>query len=72
MIGSDTIGKKTATVGDERDGTPGAVASGGAALTGYLVVRRALERSTTPDATGTESKTDATTEGSNGDSSDER
>jgi len=46
MIGAYTIGKKAVTFGYKRYGIPGAVASGGAALAGYLVVRRALKSST--------------------------
>ncbi|RZH68212.1 hypothetical protein [Natrinema altunense] len=46
MIGAYTIGKKAVTFGYKRYGIPGAVASGGAALVGYLIVRRALESST--------------------------
>lgn len=46
MIGAYTIGKKAVTFGYKRYGVPGAVASGGAALAGYLIVRRALKSST--------------------------
>jgi len=46
MIGAYTIGKKAATFGYRRYGVPGAIASGGAALAGYIVVRRALKSST--------------------------
>ena len=46
MIGAYTIGKKAVTFGYKRYGIPGAVASGGAALAGYLIVRRALQSST--------------------------
>ncbi|WP_049888511.1 MULTISPECIES: hypothetical protein [unclassified Natrinema] len=46
MIGAYTIGKKAVTFGYKRYGIPGAVALGGAALVGYLIVRRALESST--------------------------
>ncbi|WP_226480127.1 hypothetical protein [Natrinema amylolyticum] len=46
MIGAYTIGKKAVTFGYKRYGVPGAVASGGAALVGYLIVRRALKSST--------------------------
>ncbi|WP_226007618.1 hypothetical protein [Natrinema salinisoli] len=45
MIGAYTIGKKAVTFGYKRYGVPGAVASGGAALAGYLIVRRALKSS---------------------------
>jgi hypothetical protein len=46
MIGAYTIGKKAVTFGYKRYGVPGAVASGGAALAGYVIVRRALKSST--------------------------
>ncbi|MFA9416422.1 hypothetical protein [Natrinema sp. HArc-T2] len=46
MIGAYTIGKKAVTFGYRRYGVPGAIASGGAALAGYIVVRRALKSST--------------------------
>ncbi|OAQ54690.1 hypothetical protein HTG_03775 [Natrinema mahii] len=46
MIGAYTIGKKAVTFGYKRYGVPGAIASGGAALAGYLVVRRALQSAT--------------------------
>jgi hypothetical protein len=46
MIGAYTIGKKAVTFGYKRYGVPGALASGGAALAGYLIVRRALKSST--------------------------
>lgn len=46
MIGTYTIGKKAVMFGYKRYGIPGAVASGGAALAGYLIVRRALKSST--------------------------
>lgn len=46
MIGAYTIGKKAVTFGYKRYGVPGAIASGGAALAGYLIVRRALKSST--------------------------
>ncbi|SEP64573.1 hypothetical protein [Natrinema salaciae] len=46
MIGAYTIGKKAVSFGYKRYGIPGAVASGGAALAGYLIVRRALKSST--------------------------
>ncbi|MDF9744121.1 hypothetical protein [Natrinema salsiterrestre] len=49
MIGAYTIGKKAVTFGYKRYGVPGAVASGGAALAGYLIVRRALKSSTDGD-----------------------
>ncbi|SEW11018.1 hypothetical protein [Natrinema salifodinae] len=43
MIGAYTIGKKAVTFGYRRYGIPGAIASGGAALAGYVIVRRALQ-----------------------------
>lgn len=46
MLGAYTIGKKAVQFGYKRYGIPGAVASGGAALAGYVVVRRALKSST--------------------------
>lgn len=46
MIGAFTLGKKAVKFGYKRYGIPGAVASGGAALAGYLAVRRALKSST--------------------------
>lgn len=46
MIGAYTIGKKAVTFGYKRYGIPGAIASGGAALAGYVIVRRALKSST--------------------------
>lgn len=46
MIGTYTLGKKAVMFGYKRYGVPGAIASGGAALAGYLVVRRALKSST--------------------------
>ncbi|AGB38520.1 hypothetical protein [Natronococcus occultus] len=42
MIGALTVGKKAVTFGYKRFGIPGAVASGGVALAGYVAVRRAL------------------------------
>ncbi|PCR91565.1 hypothetical protein [Natrinema ejinorense] len=50
MIGAYTVGKKAVTFGYKRYGIPGAVASGGAALAGYLIVRRALKSSTSDGA----------------------
>jgi len=46
MIGAYTIGKKAVQFGYKRYGIPGAIATGGAALAGYLIVRRALKSST--------------------------
>lgn len=59
MIGAFTVGKKAVTFGYKRFGIPGAVASGGAALAGYLVVRRALKSSV--DSGGVDSAIDAET-----------
>ncbi|MFC4358565.1 hypothetical protein ACFO0N_11495 [Halobium salinum] len=42
MLGKYTVGKKALKFGYKRFGIPGAVASGGAALLGYLAVKRAL------------------------------
>lgn len=46
MLGAYTLGKKAVKFGYKRYGIPGAVASGGAALAGYVIVRRALKSST--------------------------
>lgn len=46
MLGAYTVGKKAVKFGYRRYGIPGAVATGGAALAGYVVVRRALRSST--------------------------
>ena len=46
MIGAFTVGKKAVKFGYKRYGIPGAVASGGAVLAGYVVVKRALKSST--------------------------
>ncbi|QLG63660.1 hypothetical protein [Halorarum salinum] len=46
MLGAYAVGKKAVKFGYKRYGVPGAVASGGVALAGYLVVRRALRSST--------------------------
>lgn len=45
MIGAYTIGKKAVKFGYKRYGVPGAVVTGGAALAGYVAVRRALKSS---------------------------
>ena len=45
MLGAYTIGKKAVKFGYKRYGVPGAVATGGAALVGYVAVRRALKSS---------------------------
>ncbi|ARS90022.1 hypothetical protein [Natrarchaeobaculum aegyptiacum] len=49
MIGAYTIGKKAATFGFKRYGVPGAVATGGAALVGYVIVKRAVRSATAAD-----------------------
>lgn len=59
MIGAFTIGKKAVKFGYKRFGIPGAVASGGAALAGYVVVRRALKSSV--DSDGVDSAINAET-----------
>jgi hypothetical protein len=46
MIGAFTVGKKAIQFGYKRYGIPGAVASGGVALAGYVLVRRALRSAT--------------------------
>lgn len=46
MIGPLTAGKKAVTFGYKRYGIPGAIASGGAALAGDVLVRRALQAAT--------------------------
>lgn len=45
MLGAYTIGKKAIKFGYKRYGVPGAVMTGGAALAGYVAVRRALKSS---------------------------
>ncbi len=45
MIGAYTIGKKAVKFGYKRYGVPGAVATGGAVLAGYVAVKRALKSS---------------------------
>ncbi len=59
MLGKYTLGKKALKFGYKRYGIPGAVASGGAALAGYVVVRRALRSSTDSDAGDIASAVDA-------------
>lgn len=49
MIGAFTVGKKAVTFGYKRYGVPGAIASGGIALVGYVAVRRALQAATEAD-----------------------
>lgn len=46
MLGAYTVGKKAVKFGYKRYGLPGAVASGGVAMAGYVIVRRALKSST--------------------------
>lgn len=59
MIGKYTLGKKAVKFGYKRYGIPGAVASGGVALAGYLVVRRALRSATRADSDDVASAVDA-------------
>ncbi|ELY49765.1 hypothetical protein [Natronorubrum bangense] len=65
MIGALSLGEKAVTFGYKRYGVPGAIASGGVALAGYVAVRRALRSATNADedtlesAIDTESLTDA-------------
>ncbi|THE64406.1 hypothetical protein D8Y22_13420 [Salinadaptatus halalkaliphilus] len=59
MIGAFTVGKKAVTFGYKRYGVPGAVASGGAVLAGYVLVRRALRSTTEADEHTLESAIDA-------------
>ena len=49
MLGALSIGKKAVSFGYKRYGVPGAIASGGAVLVGYLAVRRALQAATEAD-----------------------
>ena len=49
MIGAFTVGKKAVTFGYKRYGVPGAVASGGVALLGFVAVQRALRSATEAD-----------------------
>ncbi|ELY62138.1 hypothetical protein [Natronolimnohabitans innermongolicus] len=49
MIGALTVGKKALSFGYKRYGVPGAVASGGVVLVGYVAVRRALQAATEAD-----------------------
>ena len=49
MIGALTVGKKAVSFGYKRYGVPGAVASGGVVLIGYVAVRRALQAATEAD-----------------------
>ena len=60
MIGKYTLGKKALEFGYKRYGIPGAVASGGVALVGYVVVRRALRSSTRAGSDDVASAIDAT------------
>ena len=59
MLGKYTLGKKALEFGYKRYGIPGAVASGGVALAGYVVVRRALRSSTKADSDDVASAIDA-------------
>ncbi|WP_121742846.1 hypothetical protein [Natronorubrum halophilum] len=59
MIGALTVGKKAVTFGYKRYGIPGAIASGGIALVGYVAVRRALQSATNADGTTLDSAIDA-------------
>ncbi|WP_137290110.1 hypothetical protein [Natronorubrum halophilum] len=59
MIGALTVGKKAVTFGYKRYGIPGAIASGGIALAGYVAVRRALQSATNADSTTLDSAIDA-------------
>ena len=59
MFGAYTLGKKAAKFGYKRYGVPGAVASGGMALAGYVVVRRALKSSTSSHSGDVASAVDA-------------
>ncbi|WP_440765226.1 hypothetical protein [Natronorubrum sp. DTA7] len=49
MLGALSVGKKAVSFGYKRYGVPGAIASGGAALVGYVAVRRALQAATEAD-----------------------
>ena len=46
MIGALSVGKKAVSFGYKRYGVPGAIASGGIVLVGYVAVRRALDAAT--------------------------
>lgn len=59
MIGAFTVGKKAVTFGYKRYGIPGAIASGGIALAGYVAVRRALQSATNADDATLDSAIDA-------------
>ncbi len=59
MIGALSLGKKAVTFGYKRYGVPGAIASGGVALAGYVAVRRALRSATNADEDTLESAIDA-------------
>ncbi len=61
MIGAFTVGKKAVTFGYKRYGIPGAIASGGVALAGYVAVRRALQSLSASDDGSIESAIDAET-----------
>ena len=59
MIGAFTVGKKAVTFGYKRYGIPGAIASGGLALAGYVAVRRALQSATNGSDDAIDSAIDA-------------
>ncbi|MDQ2048972.1 hypothetical protein RBH26_00585 [Natronolimnohabitans sp. A-GB9] len=61
MIGALTAGKKAVTFGYKRYGIPGAIASGGIALAGYIAVRRALQAATDADEDSLGAAVDADT-----------
>ncbi|QSW98731.1 hypothetical protein [Haloterrigena alkaliphila] len=59
MIGAFTVGKKAVKFGYKRYGIPGAIASGGIVLVGYVAVRRALKSQTGADDATLDSAIDA-------------
>ncbi|GAB3664268.1 hypothetical protein [Halopiger thermotolerans] len=59
MIGAFTVGKKAVKFGYKRYGIPGAIASGGLVLVGYVAVRRALKSQTNADDATLDSAIDA-------------
>ncbi|WP_247000343.1 hypothetical protein [Halosolutus gelatinilyticus] len=61
MIGAFTLGKKAVTFGYKRYGIPGAIASGGLALVGYVAVRRALRSASASDGDSIDAALDAST-----------
>ena len=58
MIGALSIGRKAVKFGYKRYGIPGAIASGGIALAGYVAVRRALQSATNDDQDAIDSAID--------------